>query len=106
CLLSKVLADDFCFYLNQVKFLLNDLIVSVYILRLHEKNGGDIYIAFNAHDFHVKVPIPSPPTGRSWFRVVDTNLESPDDVVLGGVPGIKDTYNIAPFSSILLEAKQ
>ncbi|KAG9137782.1 hypothetical protein Leryth_024054 [Lithospermum erythrorhizon] len=37
---------------------------------LHEKNGGDIYIAFNAHDFHVKVPIPSPPTGRSWFRVI------------------------------------
>ncbi|GAA0147701.1 amylase [Lithospermum erythrorhizon] len=73
---------------------------------LHEKNGGDIYIAFNAHDFHVKVPIPSPPKRRSWFRVVDTNLESPDDVVLGGVPGIKDTYNIAPFSSILLEAKQ
>lgn len=35
----------------------------------------------------------------------DTNLKSPDDFVLDGVPNVGNTYNIAPYSSILLEAK-
>ncbi|KAK9270864.1 hypothetical protein L1049_026450 [Liquidambar formosana] len=72
---------------------------------LHDNNGRDVYLAFNAHDFFVKVKIPSPPQKRRWFRVVDTNLESPDDFVPEGVPGIGSTYNIAPYSSLLLEAK-
>ncbi|XP_004299680.1 PREDICTED: isoamylase 3, chloroplastic-like [Fragaria vesca subsp. vesca] len=71
----------------------------------HDNNGGDIYIAFNAHDYFIEVPIPAPPGTRKWFRVVDTNLESPNDCVLDGVPGIGGTYNMAPYSSILLEAK-
>lgn len=36
---------------------------------------------------------------------VDTNFESPDDFVPQGLPGIGSTYNVAPHSSILLEAK-
>ncbi|KAF7141222.1 hypothetical protein RHSIM_Rhsim06G0077600 [Rhododendron simsii] len=72
---------------------------------LHDKDGGDIYLAFNAHDYNVKTAMPSPPQNRRWFRVVDTNLKSPDDFVPQGVPDIGKTYNIAPFSSILLEAK-
>lgn len=72
---------------------------------LHDKNGGDIYLAFNAHDYIVKVSIPPPPPKRRWLRVVDTNFESPDDFVPQGLPGIGSTYNVAPHSSILLEAK-
>ncbi|XP_058087449.1 isoamylase 3, chloroplastic isoform X2 [Magnolia sinica] len=72
---------------------------------LHDANLGDIYLAFNAHDYFVKAAIPSPPHKRQWYRVVDTNLKSPDDFVPDGVPGIKGTYNIAPYASILLEAK-
>lgn len=72
---------------------------------LRDKNGGDVYLALNAHDYSVKVSIPAQPQNRRWFRVVDTNLESPDDFVPEGVPGIRSTYNMAPFSSILLEAK-
>lgn len=72
---------------------------------LHDKGGGEIYLAFNAHDFFVKVSIPPAPPKRRWFRVVDTNLASPDDFVGEGVPGIGSTYNVAPYSSILLEAK-
>lgn len=73
---------------------------------LHDDDDeGDIYLAFNAHDYFVKVPIPSPPQKRRWFRVVDTNLESPKDMVAEGVIGIGDTYNVAPYSSILLQAK-
>ncbi|XP_047954383.1 isoamylase 3, chloroplastic isoform X1 [Salvia hispanica] len=73
---------------------------------LHEDNGGHIYVAFNAHDYFVEAFIPPPPQGRQWFRVVDTNLESPNDIVPEGAPGIKETYNLAPYSCIILEAKR
>nr|XP_027091529.1 isoamylase 3, chloroplastic-like isoform X1 [Coffea arabica] len=73
---------------------------------LHDENGDDVYLVFNAHDYFVKVGIPSPPQKRQWFRVVDTNLESPDDIVLEGVPGIGARYNVAPYSSVLLKAKK
>ncbi|KAL6511628.1 Isoamylase 3, chloroplastic [Orobanche gracilis] len=72
---------------------------------LHEENGGDLYVAFNAHDYFVEAVIPSPPQRRQWFRVVDTNLESPNDFVVEGGPGVEGIYNIAPYSSIILEAR-
>ncbi|QCD93172.1 glycogen operon protein GlgX [Vigna unguiculata] len=72
---------------------------------LHARSGADIYLAFNAHDYFIKALLPTPPQTRKWVRVVDTNLKSPDDFVLDGVHSIENTYNIAPYSSILLEAK-
>ncbi|KAF8092103.1 hypothetical protein N665_0424s0035 [Sinapis alba] len=66
--------------------------------------GQDVYVAFNAHDFWVDTHIPRPPTGKQWFRVADTNLESPDDFVREGVAGLAERYNMAPFSSILLKS--
>lgn len=72
---------------------------------LHDSKGEDIYLAFNAHDYFVKAILPSPPPKRRWFRVVDTNLPSPDDIVPEGVPGIGGLYDVAAFSSILLVAK-
>ncbi|XP_026660980.2 isoamylase 3, chloroplastic isoform X2 [Phoenix dactylifera] len=70
-----------------------------------DKLGGDIYLAFNAHDYLVKAVIPSPPQKQQWHRVVDTNLESPNDFVPEGVPFRGSGYNVAPYSSIILEAK-
>uniref|UniRef100_A0A0E0M292 Glycosyl hydrolase family 13 catalytic domain-containing protein n=1 Tax=Oryza punctata TaxID=4537 RepID=A0A0E0M292_ORYPU len=59
---------------------------------VHDHNsGGDIYLAFNAHDYFVDA--------------VDTNLESPNDIVPDGVPFTGPKYRIAPYSSILLKAK-
>lgn len=74
---------------------------------LHEGKygGGDLYIAFNAHDYFVKSVVPPAPSGKCWYRVVDTNLPSPDDFVVGGVPGIKGVYNMAPYSAVLFHAK-
>lgn len=74
---------------------------------LHEGSlgGGDLYIAFNAHVFFVDIGLPSPPQGRTWHRVVDTNLPAPADFVEEGAAGIGERYNIAPFSSILLMAR-
>ncbi|KAG8364546.1 hypothetical protein BUALT_Bualt18G0008400 [Buddleja alternifolia] len=72
---------------------------------LHDENGGDVYVAFNAHDYFVRAVIPSPPQRSRWFRVVDTNLESPTDFVSEGVSGVEDIYHIAPHSCIILQAK-
>jgi len=74
---------------------------------LHEGKygGGDLYIAFNAHDYFIKLVVPPPPSGKCWYRVVDTNLPSPEDFVVGGVPGIKGVYDMAPYSAVLLHAK-
>jgi hypothetical protein len=44
--------------------------------RLHDQNGGDIYLAFNAHDYIVKVSIPPPPPKRRWLRVVSVSSVS------------------------------
>ncbi|GAQ84892.1 isoamylase [Klebsormidium nitens] len=67
--------------------------------------GGDLYLAFNAHDFWVEAMLPAPPAGKQWFRVVDTNLAAPDDFVEEGVPGLGGKYSLTPYSSIMLLAK-
>eukprot|EP00270_Netrium_digitus_P005096 TRINITY_DN1663_c0_g1_i1.p1 TRINITY_DN1663_c0_g1~~TRINITY_DN1663_c0_g1_i1.p1 ORF type:complete len:437 (+),score=117.56 TRINITY_DN1663_c0_g1_i1:137-1312(+) len=73
---------------------------------------GDLYAAFNAHTYFVNAALPSPPHTKSWHRLVDTNLPSPDDFVDGSVGGLgssitydNSTYNIAPFSAIVLIAQ-
>lgn len=39
--------------------------------RVHDHNsGGDIYLAFNAHDYFVDAVIPPPPHHKCWNRVV------------------------------------
>lgn len=45
-----------------------------FFCRLHDSSGEDIYLAFNAHDYFVKVPLPPPPVKRRWFRVVSLTL--------------------------------
>ncbi|CAB4297697.1 unnamed protein product [Prunus armeniaca] len=69
----------------------------------HDNNGGDVYMAFNAHDYFIKVPIPAAPVKRRWFRVVDTNLESPNDFVLDGVPGVKAHITWPPTPQFFLK---
>ena len=74
---------------------------------LHDRGqgGGDLYIAFNAHEFYVDAALPPPPQGKRWARVVDTNLPSPEDFVADGKLGVEDRYNVAPRGSVILIAK-
>ncbi|KAH7429884.1 hypothetical protein KP509_09G069700 [Ceratopteris richardii] len=69
-----------------------------------EEMQDDIYAAFNAHDFSNLVALPSPPQGKAWFRVIDTSLQSPADFEESGVPVPEASYNMAPFSAIVLLA--
>uniref|UniRef100_A0A0D6R0S4 isoamylase n=1 Tax=Araucaria cunninghamii TaxID=56994 RepID=A0A0D6R0S4_ARACU len=74
---------------------------------LHEGKygGGDLYTAFNAHTYFVKTVVPPPPSGKCWYRLVDTNLPAPNDFISGGVPFKETIYNVAPYAAILLHAK-
>lgn len=74
---------------------------------LHDvgRGGGDLYCAFNAHTYQIDAHLPTPPQGKSWRRVVDTNLQPPKDITPGGNKGVDPVYSVQPFSSILLVAK-
>ena len=69
------------------------------------QSGGSLYAAFNAHDYAITTPLPPPPAGSAWGRVVDTNLPPPADFDAAGATHVERAYTIAPFSSILLSAK-
>ncbi|MCO5555169.1 hypothetical protein L7F22_008712 [Adiantum nelumboides] len=70
-----------------------------------EEKGEEIYAAFNAHTFFNNILLPASASGRSWYRVIDTNLPSPADVIEDGIQIQGGTYNMAPFSAIVLLAK-
>ena len=75
---------------------------------LHDTQGagcGDVYFAFNAHAFEVRVALPPPPPGQSWRRVVDTNLPPPRDFTPGGNAGVEAEYGVAAHAAIMLASK-
>lgn len=74
---------------------------------LHERNlgGGDLYVAFNSHNFSVPVEVPAPPSGKHWVRVVDTNLPSPDDFCDEGKVRVGNHYEMSSFSSVVFHAR-
>lgn len=75
---------------------------------LHDSGNtgfGDVYAAFNAHSFEVTVTLPTPPGGKKWCRVVDTNLPAPRDFTVGGNAGVDAVYSMQSYSSILLVTK-
>lgn len=75
---------------------------------LHDSAGygcGDLYIAFNAHEFYVDAALPSPPNGKRWARIVDTNLPSPEDFIVKGKFGVESRYNVAPRGCVILMSK-
>ncbi|KAF6261424.1 glycoside hydrolase superfamily [Scenedesmus sp. NREL 46B-D3] len=71
-----------------------------------EGGSGDVYIAFNAHDFEVPAHLPKPAAGRKWARLIDTNLPSPRDFTIGGNAGVEPVYGVAPHSVIVLISKR
>jgi isoamylase len=74
-------------------------------------NGGplginSIYVAFNAHNYWIDNALPSPPPGKQWHRVADTNLQSPRDYDPEATRLIEGPkYQIAPYSALLLMEK-
>lgn len=44
-------------------------------------DDNDVYIMINGHGDERSFVLPRPPAARQWYRVVDTSLSSPDDIV-------------------------
>ncbi len=67
-----------------------------------------IYCAFNMYYKPLEFALPVLPKGYVWFRVADTSLNSPDDIVEPGqevlLPGVK-ALTLAERSSVILLGK-
>jgi isoamylase len=65
----------------------------------------DIYVAMNSYHDALNFKIPAAPTGRAWRRVVDTALDSPQDIVAENeaphIP-ILQLYRVEAHSLIIL----
>ncbi|XP_078440803.1 isoamylase 3 isoform X2 [Wolffia australiana] len=73
---------------------------------LHDEDRGhDIYLAFNIHDSYMGAQLPQPPPNKNWHRVIDTYLKPPEDFSQDAIVILDAVYNMAPFSSILLQAR-
>lgn len=75
---------------------------------LHDTAGagcGDLYCAFNAHNYEISAPLPAPPAGQRWVRVVDTALPPPRDFTPGGNSGVEAKYGVQAHSAIMLMSK-
>ena len=69
------------------------------------EKDGDFYVACNAWQEPLRFTIPLAPNGRSWRRVIDTALASPQDIVEqndGPVLAARAAYHVAPHSMIVL----
>lgn len=73
-------------------------------LRSRGQGCGDLYVAFNAHDYAVAPHLPGLPDGHKWVRVVDTNLPAPKDFTPDADKALEAGYNVMPFSSIMLKS--
>jgi isoamylase len=65
----------------------------------------DLYMAFNAWERALLFKVPPSPQGRPWRRVVDTSLESPEDIVAereGPVVSWLRGYRVGPYSVVVL----
>jgi glycogen operon protein len=73
-----------------------------------EDADNDLYLILNAFQKSLSFPIPKLPNGKRWFRVVDTSLPSPDDIVPeGSEVSLKPRrrYRTAPRSLVVLMSK-
>ena len=74
-----------------------------------EDADNDLYLIFNAFEKSRSFSLPKLPNGKMWWRVLDTSLPSPDDMVPEGsqLPvKSKRRYRAAPRSLVVLMSKQ
>ena len=67
-----------------------------------------LFIMLNASDKRVFIDIPD--IGRDWIRMVDTSLDSPDDIFASPEEGVYvgklcEKYRVRPGSAVILECK-
>jgi glycogen operon protein len=73
-----------------------------------EDADNDLYLIFNAFKKSLSFSLPKLPSGKKWFRVLDTSLPSPDDILPEGREvslKSKRRYRAAPGSLVVLMSK-
>ena len=73
-----------------------------------DRDDNDFYIMFNAGKDECLFTIAEAPSGKKWYRVADTSLESPEDIVNPGleqaIPSQKE-YLVRDRSTVILMSK-
>jgi len=72
----------------------------------HDDN--DLYLIFNASEKSLTFSLPELPSGRKWWRAIDTSLPSPQDILLDGEEIFvkpNSRYLVAPRSAVVLISK-
>ena len=72
---------------------------------LHDNQGHDVYIAFNAHFEDIKLELPHLPDKKHWYRVIDTSVEKSEQIQKNPEKRTPEgfTYTIRAHSSIVLK---
>jgi len=69
----------------------------------------DFYVAMNADGRDIHFNVPSAPSGRPWRRLVDTSLESPEDIVdldAGPAVAVMTPYLVGAHSLVILASTE
>ncbi len=67
-----------------------------------------LHVIFNAYWEPLTFEIPTPSIERTWHRVVDTSLDSPNDIspIKNATSVISSTYTVFPRSAVILMERQ
>ena len=70
-----------------------------------KETQAPLYIAFNAHNKALSIELPSPPSGKKWYPIIQTALPSPHDFNENpaATPPLT-TYTIAPHATLVAQA--
>jgi glycogen operon protein len=70
-----------------------------------DRDDNDFFIMFNSGEADVVFRVCDPPEGKRWFRVVDTGLPSPEDILTPGNEkplGEEEAYSVKSRSLVIL----
>jgi glycogen operon protein len=73
-----------------------------------EYDDNDLYLIFNASEKSLAFSLPKLPSGRKWWRAIDTSLPSPQDIVPDGKEVFikpNSRYTAASRSTVVLISK-
>ncbi len=76
--------------------------------RIHEDEGSQLFLMFNAGSEAVGFRVPAAPGGMHWYRAVDTYRAAPEDIAPPGqAPHLgADRYLVEPRAGVILATRR
>jgi glycogen operon protein len=72
---------------------------------LSDRDDNDFFIMFNSSAYNVSFKLQSPSDRKKWFRAIDTDLDSPNDIMPSGCEVLLDSqesYSVKSRSIVVL----